>query len=91
MDDIITILILFTGIIITLLFLGILKFKLMIEDFFDEVNSSFKQVVRLLTVISENKEDFGKINDMIIKLDAKYQDLADKIIKPISERGLKNK
>ncbi|MDD3982778.1 MAG: hypothetical protein PHU54_02365 [Candidatus Omnitrophica bacterium] len=91
MDDIITILIFASGLLLTLLFLGMIKFKLMADDFVDEVSSSFKDIIHLLVIISENRKEFNKINDMMLKLDVKYQELADKVAKPISERGIHSK
>ncbi|MCK9280466.1 MAG: hypothetical protein M0P71_07590 [Melioribacteraceae bacterium] len=88
MDDVITILIFASGLLLTLLFLGMIKFKLMADDFVDEVSSDFKDIIHLLVIISENRKEFNKINDMMLKLDTKYQELADKVAKPISERGL---
>lgn len=91
MDDIITILIFASGLLLTLLFLGMIKFKLMADDFVDEVSSDFKDIIHLLVIISENRKEFNKINDMILKLDTKYKELADKVAKPISERGINSK
>lgn len=91
MDDVITILIFASGLLLTLLFLGMIKFKLMADDFVDEVSSDFKDIIHLLVIISENRKEFNKINDMMLKLDNKYQELADKVAKPISERGINSK